>query len=161
MKKAKTGKTAKTTEEGGTKIARRVRTKEKPSIVRKAEATENPVTAGPRISISAEKQRTQPRGIRKAYTKSHKVCSATFGLPMEAAPNALKVTIVGDFNNWDKEANPLKKLKTGDFTVTLRLDPGKEYRFRYLIDGKIWENDWCADKYVKSPYGVEDSVVCA
>jgi 1,4-alpha-glucan branching enzyme len=70
------------------------------------------------------------------------------------------VTIVGDFNNWDKEATPMKKLKNGDFTITLGLASGREYRFRYLIDGKIWENDWCADKYVKNPYGAEDSVVC-
>jgi 1,4-alpha-glucan branching enzyme len=82
-------------------------------------------------------------------------------LPGEASLKADKVTVVGDFNNWEKEATPLEKQKNGDFTTILELDAGKEYRFRYLIDGQRWENDWNADKYVKSLYDVEDSVVCA
>jgi 1,4-alpha-glucan branching enzyme len=114
-----------------------------------------------KASISSEKQRAEPLGIKKEYKKSRKICRATFTLPGEAAPKDGKVTILGDFDNWDKEASPLKRLANGDFVITLNLATGKEYRFRYLIDGKIWENDCCADKYVKSPYGVEDSVVCA
>ena len=44
--------------------------------------------------------------------------------------------------------------------TTLELKPGREYQFRYLIDGRQWENDWHADKYVQSPIGdSENSVV--
>jgi len=50
--------------------------------------------------------------------------------------------------------------KEADWRLLLKLAAGREYRFRYLIDGQRWENDWHADKYLKSPYGVEDSVVC-
>ncbi len=131
-----------------------------PSVADKARAPKKAATGSAKASVHAGKQ-NEPPGIRKAYSKSHKMCRATFRLPREAAPKARKVTIVGDFNNWDKETTRLQKLDNGDFTITLELAPGKEYRFRYLIDGKIWENDWCADKYVKSTYGVEDSVVCA
>jgi hypothetical protein len=53
----------------------------------------------------------------------------------------------------------MSKLKDGGFSVTLDLEPGREYRFRYLIDEQIWENDREADKYEPSPYGAEDSVV--
>ena len=53
----------------------------------------------------------------------------------------------------------MKKLKTGDFTITLEVEPGREYQFRYLIDELRWENDWNADKYVKSPYGSDNSVI--
>jgi 1,4-alpha-glucan branching enzyme len=55
----------------------------------------------------------------------------------------------------------MEKREDGDFTATVEVAAGKEYRFRYLIDGQRWENDWHADKYVKGPYGAEDSVVCA
>src|SRR5512135_48382 len=127
-----------------------------PSVAEKARATKKPAPGSSKASVSAGKQKEGPLGIRKEYSKSHKMCRATFRLPGEAAPKARKVTIVGDFNNWDKEATILTKLENGDFTMTLELDPGKEYHFRYLIDGKMWENDWRADKYVKSPYGVED-----
>ena len=53
----------------------------------------------------------------------------------------------------------MKKLKNGNYAVTLELKPGREYQFRYLIDESKWENDWNADKYVKSPYGDSDNSV--
>jgi hypothetical protein len=45
------------------------------------------------------------------------------------------------------------------FEATTRLPYGKAYRFRYLIDGHRWENDWAADAYVANEYGGDDSVV--
>ncbi|GAB4389176.1 MAG: hypothetical protein Kow0025_12930 [Thermodesulfovibrionales bacterium] len=98
-------------------------------------------------------------GIKKQCPKGRATCKVTFVLPKEAASGASRVTIVGDFNGWDEEANPLKRLANGNFTVTLELDKGREYRFRYLIDGERWENDWCADRYEPNPHGTEDSVV--
>ena len=98
-------------------------------------------------------------GIKKEYLKSKKTCKVTFRLPRIAATDAKSVCIVGDFNNWNLYANPMTKLKNGNYTVTLELKPGREYQFRYLIDESKWENDWNADKYVKSPYGDSDNSV--
>jgi 1,4-alpha-glucan branching enzyme len=98
-------------------------------------------------------------GIKKEYLKTKDVCKVTFRLPKVAASGAMKASIVGDFNNWNIYATPMKKLKSGDFTITLELEPNKEYQFRYLIDDDRWENDWNADKYVKSPFGSDNSVV--
>ena len=98
-------------------------------------------------------------GIKKQYLKTKPVCRITFRLPKDAAPEARIVTIAGDFNNWDTAEIQLKRLKSGDFKATLELPGDREYRFRYLIDGKWWENDWSADKYIPNPYGCEDSVV--
>jgi len=54
----------------------------------------------------------------------------------------------------------MKKLKSGAFTTTLDLEPGKEYQFRYLLDERIWGNDRDADKSVSTPYGdSENSVI--
>lgn len=111
-----------------------------------------------RGAVKSQKK-TETQGIRKQYLKSKSLCKVTFRLPKEAAPDAKSVVIVGDFNNWDKEATPMKRLKNGDFTVTLELETGREYRFKYLIDGHRWENDWHADRYEKNIYGTEDSVV--
>lgn len=97
--------------------------------------------------------------IKKRYLKSRPVCKVTFRLPKEAARDAKRVTIVGDFNDWDENSTPLKKLKRGDWTVTLELEPGRRYRYRYLIDGVRWENDWQADDYVPNPYGSDDSII--
>ncbi len=109
----------------------------------------------PPASESATPQRSAEHSESAQGNKSR----VTFRLPAVAIPNARKVTVVGEFNNWDPEATPLSRLENGDFAVTIRLDGGKEYRFRYLIDGERWENDWSADKYVKGPFGSDDSVV--
>jgi 1,4-alpha-glucan branching enzyme len=98
-------------------------------------------------------------GLKKRYLKTKPVGKVTFKLPKEAARAARKVHVVGEFNDWDRKATPMARLKDGGFSVTLDLEPGREYRFRYLIDEQIWENDWEADKYEPSPYGAEDSVV--
>ena len=53
----------------------------------------------------------------------------------------------------------MKRRASGDFSVSLELEKGRSYRFRYLIDGCTFENDWDADRYETNPCGGEDSVV--
>ena len=98
-------------------------------------------------------------GIRKEYLHNANLCRVTFKLLKEAAKEAESVCIVGDFNNWDITANPMTKTKNGDYTASLDLETEKEYQFRYLVDGSRWENDWGADRYVKSCYGDCDNSV--
>ena len=98
--------------------------------------------------------------IRKQYLKSKSACKATFRIPEEMGNSAKNAHIVGDFNNWTFFSTPMKKLKSGAFTTTLVLEPGREYQFRYLLDKKIWENEKDADKSVPTPYGdSENSVI--
>jgi hypothetical protein len=50
--------------------------------------------------------------------------------------------------------------REGDgFTITIPLEPGRAYRFRYLLDGERWENDWAAHAYVPNEFGGDDSLV--
>ena len=97
--------------------------------------------------------------LQKQFIKSKNVCKVTFTLPKEAANGAADVQLVGDFNNWDKKKAIPMKVKNGEYLTTLELDSGKEYQFRYLIGGDTWENDWAADKYVTTPFGIDNSVV--
>lgn len=99
------------------------------------------------------------KSLKKKYIKSGSVCKVSFRLPKEAARGAQRVNIVGEFNDWSVKANPMKSLKSGEFAVTLDLESGREYRFRYLVDGNRWENDWNADRYERNIYGSDDSVV--
>ncbi len=116
-------------------------------------------TTKTRKGTSKKAECATPLMIKKEYLKSRPVCKVTFSLPGEATGNASSVHIVGDFNNWDSMSTPMKRLKNGLWKVTLELEPGREYRYRYLIDGARWENDWCADKYTPNPFGGDDSVV--
>jgi hypothetical protein len=53
----------------------------------------------------------------------------------------------------------MKRRKDGRFSITLFLASGRDYRFKYLLDGHLWENDWKADGYVPNCYGTEDSLI--
>ncbi|GAB1451579.1 hypothetical protein MASR2M47_16350 [Draconibacterium sp.] len=54
------------------------------------------------------------------------------------APKKENVFVLGDFNGW-KLSNDFQMKKDGDFfwLEIPNLEPGKEYAFQYLIDGKI------------------------
>ncbi|MEN8129645.1 MAG: isoamylase early set domain-containing protein [Pseudomonadota bacterium] len=97
--------------------------------------------------------------LKKRYLKSKAVCKVTFQLPKDAVRSAKKVNVVGEFNKWDTQSTPMKKRKDGSFSVVLGLRRDSNYQFRYLIDGRQWENDWEADRYVVSPYGDSDNSV--
>lgn len=94
--------------------------------------------------------------LSKNYTPKRTVCKVTFTLPEEWASSEVK--LVGDFNDWDMKADKLEK-KKGKWEITKRLKPENEYRFKYLIDGEVWENDDAADTYIPNEFGTEDSVV--
>jgi 1,4-alpha-glucan branching enzyme len=95
--------------------------------------------------------------LKKQQLKTRPVCKVTFVLP--AGTHARTAHLVGDFNNWDQRALPMKKLKDGTFKVVVELEAGQEYQYRYLVNGSEWINDDAADKYVAHPYGGENSVV--
>lgn len=95
--------------------------------------------------------------LKKEYLKSKpKVCKITFALPETI--KAESAYLVGDFNAWSEATTPMKKQKNRGFAVTLELEKGREYQFRYLVNGSEWHNDGSADRYVPNPYNGENSV---
>ena len=94
---------------------------------------------------------------KKEYTKTGRSCRVTFDLPAEV--NAQAACLCGEFNDWDQSSHPMKRAKDGSFSLTISLKPGRQYRYRYLLDGERWENDWAADSYAPNALGSEDSVV--
>jgi len=117
------------------------------------------VTSTRKATKAAHAPKAKARGIEKKFLKTRPVCKVTFTLPKEAAAEAESVCVMGEFNNWSPDANPMTRRTNGDFSVSLDLEKGRSYRFRYLIDGWKFENDWKADRYESNPYGGEDSVV--
>jgi len=97
--------------------------------------------------------------LKKSYVKSKNICRVTFSIPSDAG--AQEIFLVGDFNAWDCAATPMKKGKQA-FSATLDLETGREYEFRYLLDGRQWQNDDAADKYHGTPFpDAQNSVVVA
>ncbi len=99
------------------------------------------------------------RGPQKKYLKTRPICKVTFRLPSAATEGASRVDLVGDFNQWIPGKTPMKRLKNGDWTVTVDLPSGNQYRYRFLIDNSRWENDWFAEAYQPNPFGSDDSVI--
>lgn len=97
--------------------------------------------------------------LYKAYPKKGKTCKVTFELPEEATNGVKTVALVGDFNGWNRTSHVLEKNREGLFSITIVLEQGNEYQFRYLMDDARWENDWAADKYVPSSAGNCDNSV--
>jgi len=94
--------------------------------------------------------------IKKKYLKSKPVCKVTFEL---GGIEADTVVAVGDFNEWNAEATPLKKLKNGKFKATIDLETGKSYEFRYIVDGE-YVNEEQADAHVFNEFaGTENGVL--
>ncbi len=97
--------------------------------------------------------------LYKAYPKKGTTCKVTFELPVEATMGVKKVALVGEFNNWDKGSLLLSLNKEGCYSITVPLEQGREYQFRYLMDDSRWENDWAADKYQPSSFGNTDNSI--
>jgi 1,4-alpha-glucan branching enzyme len=95
--------------------------------------------------------------LEKNYLKEKAVCKVTFVLPEDI--QAESAHLVGDFNNWNPVDTAMKKQNDGHFSVTLDLDKGHEYQFRYLVNNSEWHNEWAADKYVSNPFNGDNSVV--
>jgi len=74
------------------------------------------------------------------------------------APNASRVSVAGDFNNWSPESTPMIPNADGScFRAMLPLAPGR-YRYRYVIDGQ-WTRDPHNHNCEANPFGDVDSVV--
>ena len=70
------------------------------------------------------------------------------------------VHLVGDFNGWDQRSHAMMRDRAdGTWYVVVELDLGREYQFRYLVNGSEWHNDWNADDYVANSFGGANSVV--
>jgi 1,4-alpha-glucan branching enzyme len=81
----------------------------------------------------------------------------TFTVDPRAGAQA--AAVCGEWNDWSTGADVMRRDAEGGFSVTVVLDAGRTYRFRYLLDGQRWDNDWAADAYVRNKFGGDDSVV--
>jgi 1,4-alpha-glucan branching enzyme len=74
-------------------------------------------------------------------------------------PDAEKVSIVGDFNNWMPDADPLvDENGDGEWTLFYPLKPGR-YEYKFVVDGIHWIPDPRNPVVVSDGFEGENSVV--
>jgi 1,4-alpha-glucan branching enzyme len=71
-------------------------------------------------------------------------------------PEANEVYLVGEFNNWDTQANLMKKDRNGIWKTALSLRPGR-YEYRLFADGH-WENAPSCSGCVPNEFGSQNCV---
>ena len=115
-----------------------------------------PPTAGEEPISDAAGAAGQP-GMPDTPAAEAGAVDVTFTLPADV--HADTVALCGEFNDWSAEDARLERGGDGSWRVTVALEPGRSYRYRYLLDGHRWENDRQADRYVPNALGSIDSVV--
>jgi hypothetical protein len=78
-----------------------------------------------------------------------------FSITAEAAS---RVSVVGDFNDWNPTGTPLRRVSDGEWSVTLPLSPGR-YRFGFLLDGHTWISDPRLPAAPDPDFGTPTSVI--
>lgn len=76
-----------------------------------------------------------------------------------AAPGAAQVTLVGDFNDWNPAATPLRATRrNGVWSVTVPIAPGR-HEYAFVVDGERWIPDPHAPRAAAADFGSANSVV--
>jgi 1,4-alpha-glucan branching enzyme len=52
------------------------------------------------------------------------------------APQAKAVSLVGDFNQWNPIANPMKRMPDGSWLISVEFKHG-HHRYAFLVDGML------------------------
>ena len=95
----------------------------------------------------------------KKFLKNRPACKVRFQIPAEHVRGIGRVHLVGEFNGWDANHMPMRQLRDGSFVAEVELPTGREYRYRYLLDGHSWSNDCAADSYEYCPFAGEDNSI--
>jgi len=82
-------------------------------------------------------------GIEKEFTLEH--------------ATATKVSIVGSFNDWNKDTNPMT-LDNGTWKTRINLKPGK-HEYQFVINDTDWITDPKQDKSAENKYEGKNSVI--
>ena len=75
------------------------------------------------------------------------------------APHASSVELVGDFNNWDPKATPLRAASTGGvWSVEVPIQPGR-HLYAFVVDGTVWRPDPAAPQATGEDFGEPNSAL--
>ena len=75
------------------------------------------------------------------------------------APGATRVSVVGDFNNWDAEATPMAHSGSGDLWVLNVRLPRGVHLYSFVLDGSEWRPDPSAPLAADGSFGGHNSVI--
>ncbi len=69
-----------------------------------------------------------------------------------------KVSLVGNFNNWDKDADLMVRQEDGSFRFIISLNPGI-YHYKFVLDDLEWISDPSSPEHVHDGLGGNNSIL--
>ena len=109
---------------------------------------------GGRLRVRPAPRVPTPAGER--VTASVMEAPTTFVL---RAPGASRVSVAGDFNNWDAEATPMRHSGSGDLWIVSVSLPRGVHLYSFVLDGAEWRPDPAAPLAAETSFGGHNSVV--
>ena len=99
----------------------------------------------------------------RASTEARGAAPTHAGAPLVqfgfVAPHAASVALVGDFNDWDPKATPLRAASTGGvWSVEVPIQPGR-HLYAFVVDGAVWRPDPAAPQATGEDYGEPNSAL--
>lgn len=76
--------------------------------------------------------RSYSSGTHQRYSAKRLLRPVNFFL---VAPQAKRVAIIGDFNEWQPESHPMKRQVDGSWALQVPLHHG-HHRYQFLVDGQ-------------------------
>jgi len=106
---------------------------------------------------------TRPGAERTARTPATAIPASAGGTApvtfVLRAPGASRVSVVGDFNNWDANATPMAHSGSGDLWVLSVQLPRGVHLYSFVLDGSEWRPDPSAPLAADGSFGGHNSVV--
>lgn len=90
--------------------------------------------------------------LEKHYSRRNGTCKLTF-IWEDNFGEVDSIKILGDYNNWNKDCSPMRKVNKKVYKQTIELETHRKYQFRYLINDRYWEDVPEADHYI--PNGLD------
>ena len=95
--------------------------------------------------------------LKRRKISGSNTVKVSFILP--ADDSRLPASVVGDFNDWSPEADPMVRRSNGTFSAVVALVGGATYRVRYRSHDGTWFNDEGADGSDSNIHGTTDCLV--
>ncbi len=79
-------------------------------------------------------------------------------LRIKPEPWVTQVALVGSFNNWDKDADPMERDPDGSYRFVISLNPGV-YEYKFVLNGAVWISDPSASEGKSDNLGGHNSLL--
>ena len=95
--------------------------------------------------------------IKQTPLRGKDQVKVSFILPSDAVTG--KVSVVGDFNDWDPTVHQLRARSNGTRSAAVTLPAQRRFAFRYVDESGRWLDDDAAHDYQENGLGGVNSVV--